>query len=209
MGMECGECERDLRGGHDASCSRYKPQVCPVCCDSLEDGDGYMWCKKHGEVDPLTNKAAIKEIARLNAERDAALAGTVKVKPLVWEDDNIAYAMGAKWMAWPYTDPLNDGRGNWMWQCIGAAPHRSGRCRSEAAAKAAAQADYEARILAAIQTDTEAVEMAGAAAFSAGFEAGQRAEREACAVLIETRDGSIPYRQEIAAAIRKRGEGSL
>jgi hypothetical protein len=25
MSIECGECERDLRGGHDESCSRYKP----------------------------------------------------------------------------------------------------------------------------------------------------------------------------------------
>lgn len=23
MSIECGECERDLRGGHDMSCSRY------------------------------------------------------------------------------------------------------------------------------------------------------------------------------------------
>ena len=23
MSIECGECERDLRGGHDPSCSRY------------------------------------------------------------------------------------------------------------------------------------------------------------------------------------------
>ena len=26
MSVECGECERDLRGGHDPSCSRYRPQ---------------------------------------------------------------------------------------------------------------------------------------------------------------------------------------
>jgi hypothetical protein len=25
MSIECGECERDLRGGHDSSCSRWKP----------------------------------------------------------------------------------------------------------------------------------------------------------------------------------------
>lgn len=24
--MECGECERDLRGGHDPSCSQYTPR---------------------------------------------------------------------------------------------------------------------------------------------------------------------------------------
>lgn len=28
MSLECSECERDLRGGHDPSCSRYKPWIC-------------------------------------------------------------------------------------------------------------------------------------------------------------------------------------
>ena len=27
MSIECGECERDLRGGHDPSCSRYEAEV--------------------------------------------------------------------------------------------------------------------------------------------------------------------------------------
>lgn len=147
-------------------------------------------------------------LEQMQAERDAALAGAVKVRPLVWKDGNFcgqqeSYAdtefgsfmvvacigLGGRWA---YTDPSgDDSEDDWV---------------SAVAAKAAAQADYEARINASIQPDTEAVEMAEAAAFSAGFEAGQRDEREACAVLIETRDGSIPYRQEIAAAIRKRGE---
>jgi hypothetical protein len=26
MSLECSECERDLRGGHDPSCSRYNPK---------------------------------------------------------------------------------------------------------------------------------------------------------------------------------------
>lgn len=29
MSIECGECERDLRGGHDDDCSRA--QKCPEC----------------------------------------------------------------------------------------------------------------------------------------------------------------------------------
>jgi hypothetical protein len=29
LSIECGECERDLRGGHDPSCSRYKPSHTP------------------------------------------------------------------------------------------------------------------------------------------------------------------------------------
>ena len=27
MSLECGECEHDLRGGHDEECSRYKPEI--------------------------------------------------------------------------------------------------------------------------------------------------------------------------------------
>lgn len=68
MGIECGECERDLRGGHDPSCSRYRPCVCPFCLASLEDGDGYLWCREHGEVSPLENRMAVATIARLTAE---------------------------------------------------------------------------------------------------------------------------------------------
>lgn len=73
----------------------------------------------------------------------------------------------------------------------------------------------------------EALETAEAAAFSAGFEAGERAEREACAILlserVDTLDDAIKRSgrkrhtshplmaalielHNIAAAIRKRGE---
>ena len=52
MGMECGECEHDLRGGHAPSCSRYILELCPVCSRRLRDGDGYMFCPSHGEVAP-------------------------------------------------------------------------------------------------------------------------------------------------------------
>lgn len=55
MGMECGECERDLRAGHDPSCSRYTPPPeCPVCARRLQEGDGYLFCETHGEVEPAT-----------------------------------------------------------------------------------------------------------------------------------------------------------
>ena len=30
MSLECSECERDLRGGHDPSCSRYR-KPCEDC----------------------------------------------------------------------------------------------------------------------------------------------------------------------------------
>lgn len=69
MGMECGECERDLRAGHAPECSRYVALVCPRCFGWLEEGDGDLWCATHGDVEPeqLTfkelqaNRAAIRE----------------------------------------------------------------------------------------------------------------------------------------------------
>lgn len=70
MSMECGECEHDLRGGHHPSCSRYKPCACPNCGSDLEDWDGYMWCRKHGEVEPLTDPARVA-ILRAMEGRDA------------------------------------------------------------------------------------------------------------------------------------------
>lgn len=45
MSLECSECERDLRGGHDPGCSRYKPskldehlKTCPMCFTNCETG---------------------------------------------------------------------------------------------------------------------------------------------------------------------------
>ena len=31
MSIECGECERDLRGGHDEGCSRFTPHPKDIC----------------------------------------------------------------------------------------------------------------------------------------------------------------------------------
>lgn len=51
MSSECSECERDLRGGHSEDCSRYIDlPVCPFCNHVLDEGDGYLYCKTHGEV---------------------------------------------------------------------------------------------------------------------------------------------------------------
>jgi len=44
MSIECSECERDLRGGHDPSCSRYKKMICS--CGHLSeahDEEGCCW----------------------------------------------------------------------------------------------------------------------------------------------------------------------
>jgi hypothetical protein len=36
MSLECSECERDLRGGHDPTCSRYR-QSCDSCGEWVKD----------------------------------------------------------------------------------------------------------------------------------------------------------------------------
>jgi hypothetical protein len=69
MSMECGECERDLRGGHDISCSRY----------NLKAGVAYAMLKAIGQrvdeeegVPPEALKmaiAAIDHIRLYNEER--------------------------------------------------------------------------------------------------------------------------------------------
>lgn len=82
------------------------------------------------------------------------------VKPLEWKCDK-ASALGATWMVWEYSDPLNDGLGNWMWQSLDVAPHASGRCATKEAAKAAAQADYARRILSALNGIVCAAEPVG------------------------------------------------
>lgn len=41
MSIECSECERDLRGGHDPSCSRYRVPGCSRC-DGLVQFEDYF-----------------------------------------------------------------------------------------------------------------------------------------------------------------------
>ncbi len=43
MSLECGECERDLRGGHDSTCSRYARYLCPACDTELIGDGGGEW----------------------------------------------------------------------------------------------------------------------------------------------------------------------
>jgi len=96
------------------------------------------------------------EIARLTAERDAALVGAVKVKPLVWE----------QYTTWPDAYDADSTVGRYS---IGRYDKGVFSCHVEPQmrdiglrfltvqdAMAAAQADYEARILAAIQPDQDA-----------------------------------------------------
>lgn len=45
MSIECSECEQDLRGGHDPSCSRYVKIICS-CGHLLEEHDEEGDCLK-------------------------------------------------------------------------------------------------------------------------------------------------------------------
>ena len=117
-----------------------------------------------------TDRDALRaEIARLIAERDAALAGAVKVKPLVWSDDYRPVASPQSYQIWPDNggsgapdDPIETFDGYMLYSptmmALGVHP-------TPEAAKAAAKADYEARILAAIQSDPEARQEALAGAY--------------------------------------------
>lgn len=143
--------------------------------------------------------AALPEVqALVTAEREAALAGVLSV----------VRAEFAKWIG--QMDPKAGERSRVEWNLATGLRDRV--------------IEAMTRILASIQPETEAVEMAEAAAFSAGFEAGERAEREACAKLAESFNGHPiaagimdaiagqivrphHYCQAVAAAIRKRGEG--
>jgi len=108
-----------------------------------------------------TERDALRaEIARLTAERDAALAGAVKVRPLVWVD---FHDRGAKAHAWNEANYMIQKWSDGRWEISAGDPGYStsiyGTDRfypTIEAAKAAAQADYEARILAAIQPDPDA-----------------------------------------------------
>lgn len=47
MSIECGECENDLRRGHDRDCSRWNGDEyeCPVCEHSYSwKGEGAPYC---------------------------------------------------------------------------------------------------------------------------------------------------------------------
>lgn len=128
----CQFCEgaawiNDYEAKHSAMPARSRCPQCKSCGCSL----GYH---------PTESKA----IAAWNRRADLMPAPSVTVKPLVWEDDkwrSRAVGAGSKYLielshngSWYYGDVV------WSFATLDAA-------------KAAAQADYEARIMAAIQID--------------------------------------------------------
>ena len=131
----------------------------------------------------LALEQELRDRARLTAERDAALAGAVKVKPLVWVD---FHDRGAKAHAWNEANYMIQKWSDGRWEISASYPGYStsiyGTDRfypTIEAAKAAAQADYDARILAAIQPDPEAHQAALAKAWMMGREDAAGAAKHA------------------------------
>jgi hypothetical protein len=101
-------------------------------------------------------KSGLAERDALRSQLATARADAVRVKPLVWED------MGGYWRAKSCVGEYeagwedgawaaNDGPSMWEWR-----PEEDPRGLSEYNAKAAAQADYEARIIAALEPSPSA-----------------------------------------------------
>lgn len=88
--------------------------------------------------------SALAEVSRLTAERDAAMAWAVKVKPLVWETDG-SDALAAD----VYRIGINYGLTSHQFWLL-YRDYAIATANDHDALKAAAQADYAARILAAL-----------------------------------------------------------
>jgi hypothetical protein len=71
MGLECSECEHDLRGGHDPSCSRYVPEATVGCTCSfrLQGIDD----SQHQNDCAVTLWHRARFVARLRAARARAI----------------------------------------------------------------------------------------------------------------------------------------
>ncbi|TRB05848.1 hypothetical protein EXN61_11480 [Agrobacterium tumefaciens] len=137
----------------EAALSAAEPQCC-MCGKkglSTTEGDGGTECE-------LSDGRWVCSAECWDRAVQPAPSVAVKVKQLEWGPDRTAKVLGATWMVWPYSDPLNDGLGNWLWQVVDAHPHASGRFHTEEEAKAAAQADYEARILSSLSAQVQYAE---------------------------------------------------
>lgn len=145
----------------------------------------------------LALEQELRDRASLTAERDAALAWAVKVKPLVWAARGLTGEFWASTLIGLHYIVTERGWG--VRNDPDAHPVEGGI----EAAKAAAQADYEARILAAIQPDPEARQADLARAFCMGRDA---AANEADEIAMGLRDNEYgdcaDGAEEAAAAIR-------
>lgn len=141
---------RNLRDTFDAMCAmrnsinEYLPMP-SIESDLLQGPENSIFCAAVAE-------AVVSTLTVVLAERDAALAGRVKVKPLVWVLEPDRDAEYPRWTAETDTGKSYHAFKAWWgaqdkWAFMGT----DGFHHSEVAAKAAAQADYEARIIAALE----------------------------------------------------------
>lgn len=161
-----------------------------------------------------------RELDRVTAERDAALAGAVKVKPLEWNhvqptpefgQDKHTWATEGYWIVL-----MDDGyvlcddiKPDWL----PVSPYM-GCFDTVEDAKAAAQSDHEARIRAALIPDPAALDRIKAKAFAEGHKAGmlEATEMIVSSQVAYTGDGAIVepawnpgqslHHNALAAAIR-------
>lgn len=59
MSLECSECEHDLRGGHDPSCSRYRDRrdaVCEAASDYMLGLGNREFAELNGGIEALQKR---------------------------------------------------------------------------------------------------------------------------------------------------------
>ena len=174
--------------GRDAKISKKPERIW------ARPGYNECWHKRLEEEDVEYVRADLyaaksAEIARLTAERDAALAGAVKVKPLVW----VAHSRGVLTARTAFGTGYSVADSQWNYGPTMVWFHAE---RGDEAAQAAAQADYEARILASIQPDPEVRQDALA------WRSMERAPKDGrmLALLVDYSTGSGPLEDAIIAA---------
>lgn len=96
------------------------------------------------------------QIARLTAERDAALAGAVRVKKLVWSGDSPLRSEAFT----AFGDYVVTARHDGVWRLLTPTAVEWVSYVKQETAKAAAQADHDARIRAAIEPAAPSVSAA-------------------------------------------------
>ena len=150
------------------------------------DGDGLSVNAVSVQITALRNELyqdGKSRAEKAEAERDAAMAGAVRVRPLVWaevcerrsdEDPREEHTGGyeADCGFGAYVIDIGFGSDCYYWSVMSPDQFDIGSdFDNPEAAKAAAQADYDARILAAIQPDPEARQADLAKAWTMGRDA--------------------------------------
>jgi len=170
---------RNLRETFDAMCAMrdsindYLPMQ-SLESDLLQGPENSIFCATVAE-------AVVSALTVARHERDAAMAGAVKVKPLMWHEGDEP----DEWKSGPYDVWCELGMFQlYHWSIIVGEPHRTADN-----AKAAAQADYNARILSALTPDPDRMLALTAAAEAQAEARGMRKVVEALPHRVEKLGG--------------------